>query len=122
MKVYGRSADIPDKLLTLQEVSFLAGPEQLRSLARFFLAQAESQESGQGEITHITRTVERQFRETLRWWSPMLPSCQSSDRRPCDEPEAHRVHRYKTATRVGAHADRSGAPEVGLCKASQDIG
>jgi hypothetical protein len=48
MKVYGRSADIPDKLLTLQEVSFLAGPEQLRSLARFLLAQAESQESGQG--------------------------------------------------------------------------
>lgn len=48
MKVYGRSVDVPDKLLTLHEVSFLAGPEQLRSLARFFLAQAESHESGQG--------------------------------------------------------------------------
>jgi len=29
----------------MDEVSFLAGPEQLRSLARFFLAQAETQES-----------------------------------------------------------------------------
>lgn len=48
MKVYGRSKDKPDILLTLQEVSFLAGPEQLRSLAHFFLAQANSQESGRG--------------------------------------------------------------------------
>jgi hypothetical protein len=48
VKVYGRSKDNPDALLTLQEVSFLAGPEQLRSLAHFFLAQANSQESGLG--------------------------------------------------------------------------
>jgi len=48
MKVYGRSSDAPDKLLLMDEVSFLAGPEQLRSLARFFLAQAETQESAQG--------------------------------------------------------------------------
>jgi len=48
VKVYGRSNDNPDVLLTLKEVSFLAGPEQLRSLAQFFLAQASSQESGLG--------------------------------------------------------------------------
>ena len=48
VKVYGRSIDKPDTLLTLQEVSFLMGPEQLRSLANFFLAQAASQEFGLG--------------------------------------------------------------------------
>lgn len=48
MKIFGRSSDVPDRLLTLEEVSFLAGPEQLRSLAAFFLAQATSQESGKG--------------------------------------------------------------------------
>lgn len=59
MKVYGRSADIPDRLLALQEVSFLAGPDQLRSLARFFLAQAESQESGKGgDHAHYSDSAE----------------------------------------------------------------
>lgn len=48
MKVYGRSRENPGALLTLQEVSFMAGPEQLRSLAHFFLAQADKQESGYG--------------------------------------------------------------------------
>jgi len=48
VKVYGRSKGNPDTLLTLQEVSFLAGPDELRSLAHFFLAQASSQESGHG--------------------------------------------------------------------------
>lgn len=48
MKVYGRSKDAPDVLLNLEEVSFMAGPGQLRSLARFFSAQADSQESGLG--------------------------------------------------------------------------
>lgn len=42
MKVYGTSRENPDALLTLQEVSFMAGPEQLRSLAHFFLAQARA--------------------------------------------------------------------------------
>ena len=32
----------------LQEVSFVAGPEQLRSLAQFLLAQASGQELGWG--------------------------------------------------------------------------
>jgi hypothetical protein len=48
MKVFGRSKMAPDVLLTMDEVTFLAGPEQLRSLARFFLAQAEKQEGGTG--------------------------------------------------------------------------
>jgi len=48
MKVYGRSKENPNVLLTLEEVSFLAGPEELRSLANFFLVQASSQESGSG--------------------------------------------------------------------------
>ena len=48
MKVYGRSKETPGVLLTLEEVSFVAGPEQLRSLANFFLIQADSQESGNG--------------------------------------------------------------------------
>jgi hypothetical protein len=38
----------PDMLLKMDEVTFLAGPEQLRSLAQFFLSQADKQESGTG--------------------------------------------------------------------------
>lgn len=48
MKVYGRSKMAPDLLLTMDEVTFLAGPEQLRSLAKFFLAHADKQASGDG--------------------------------------------------------------------------
>lgn len=48
MKVFGRSAGVPDTLLLMDEVTFLAGPEQLRSLAHFFLSQADKQESGTG--------------------------------------------------------------------------
>ena len=48
MKVYGRSDAVPDTLLLMDEVTFLAGPDQLRSLARFLLAQADHQESGTG--------------------------------------------------------------------------
>ena len=48
MKVFGRSHMAPDLLLVMDEVTFLAGPEQLRSLANFFLSQAERQESGTG--------------------------------------------------------------------------
>jgi hypothetical protein len=69
MKVYGRSSDAPDKLLLMDEVSFLAGPEQLRSLARFFLAQAAVQESAQGPTTRITRTATMSSRVMSRLWS-----------------------------------------------------
>jgi len=48
VKIYGRSKMAPDLLLTMDEVTFLAGPEQLRSLAQFFLAQADKQASWQG--------------------------------------------------------------------------
>jgi len=48
MKVFGRSHMAPDLLLVMDEVTFLAGPEQLRSLANFFLSQAERQESRTG--------------------------------------------------------------------------
>lgn len=48
MKVFGRSKMAPDTLLKMDEVTFLAGPEQLRSLAQFFLSQADKQESGVG--------------------------------------------------------------------------
>lgn len=48
MKVYGRSEMAPEVLLTMDEVTFLAGPEELRSLAHFFLTQAEKQASGSG--------------------------------------------------------------------------
>jgi hypothetical protein len=48
MKVFGRSEMAPDMLLTMDEVTFLAGPEELRSLARFFMSQADRQESGTG--------------------------------------------------------------------------
>lgn len=48
MKVFGRSHMAPDLLLVMDEVTFLAGPEQLRSLANFFLLHAERQESGTG--------------------------------------------------------------------------
>lgn len=48
MKVYGRSNMAPDTLLTMDEVTFLAGPEELRSLAHFFLEQADKQASGTG--------------------------------------------------------------------------
>ncbi|QDE41286.1 hypothetical protein FIV34_19850 [Luteibacter pinisoli] len=48
MKLFGRSKMAPDTLLTMDEVTFLAGPEQLRSLAQFFLSQAEKQEAGTG--------------------------------------------------------------------------
>lgn len=48
MKVYGRSEAVPNTLLLMDEVTFLAGPDQLRSIARFLLAQADCQESGAG--------------------------------------------------------------------------
>lgn len=58
MKIYGRSSMAPGMLLTMDEVTFLAGPEQLRSLAQFFLAQADKQESGTGrDHEHYSDTV-----------------------------------------------------------------